>query len=658
MFLVDLGKYSIFFALILSVTSIFFSFFGGFLKNNRLTKVGSNSAISVFFLVVTASCSLICLLMARDYRVKYVANHVNNSLEAFYRFSAFWGGQEGSLMLWLLLLCLYCFLVIRQNQKRNLDLMPFVVCTLMATAFFFLFLLNFLTLPFDLNVVPPIDGKGLNPLLQDWGMVIHPPILYIGYVGYVVPFSFCIAALVTGKLDNDWIQTIRRWTLFAWFFNGTGILLGGAWAYKELGWGGYWAWDPVENASLMPWLTGTAFLHSVIIQEKRGMLKVWNVVLIILTYLLTIFGTFVTRSGILSSVHAFANSNFGWVFLVYMLIVLFVSFFFVFLRLPKLKSEHELESFFSREAGFLLNNVVFVSITFAIFWGTMFPVISELVEGVKVTVGPPFFDQVNVPISMFLLLLLGAGPLMAWRITSISQIKKNFLLPTLVGLSGALVLVFFQIHHLFGVMAISLSIFSICAIFIEFHKGAKLIKERMSLNYISCIWFLTMNNKRRFGGYIVHLGMAILFIGVAASSAFQVTEEVRLRPGESFHVGSVRLRYEGVKQEISESYRAVRAKLTVFSMGHRIGSVSPERRIYFTPPQPTTEAGIRRGFLYDVYAVFSDVDSSGAASFKFMVNPLLNWIWFGGIVFSLGAIICFLPERWSKRKGEIFILQG
>ncbi|MED5580404.1 MAG: heme lyase CcmF/NrfE family subunit [Nitrospinota bacterium] len=658
MFLIDLGKYSIFSALVLSVTSIFFSFFGGFLKNSRFIKVGINSAISVFVLIVAASCSLIYLLMVRDYRVKYVANHVNNSLEAFYRFSAFWGGQEGSLMLWLLLLCLYCYLVIRQNLNRNLDLMPFVVGTLMVTAFFFLFLLNFMTLPFDLNAIPPVDGKGLNPLLQDWGMVIHPPNLYIGYVGYVVPFSFCIAALISGKLDDQWIQTIRRWTLFAWFFNGTGILLGGAWAYKELGWGGYWAWDPVENASLMPWLTATAFLHSVIIQEKRGMLKVWNVVLIILTYLLTIFGTFVTRSGILSSVHAFANSNFGWVFLVYLLFALFISFLLVFFRLSKLKSEHELESFFSREAGFLLNNVVFVSITFAIFWGTMFPVVSELVEGIKVTVGPPFFDQVNVPMGMFLLLLLGAGPLMAWRITSVSQMKKSFLVPIIVGLLGVFVLVLFEIHHLFAVMAFSLSVFSISAIFLEFYKGSKLIKERLSLNYMSCFWLLTMNNKRRFGGYIVHLGMAILFVGVAASSAYQVTEEVRLRPGESFHVGSVRMRYEGFKQEISDSYRAVRAKLSVFNMGHLIGTVFPERRIYFTPPQPTTEAGIGRGFLFDIYAVFSDVDSRGAASFKFMVNPLLNWIWFGGIVFSLGSIICFLPDRWGKRKGEIFSLKG
>ena len=258
---------------------------------------------------------------------------------------------------------------------------------------------------------------------------------------------------------------------------------------------------------------------------------------------------------------------------------------------------------------------------------------------------------------MFLLLLLGAGPLMAWRITSTSQIKKSFIVPTIVGLLGTSILLFFEVHHFYGVLAISLSIFSICAIIIEFHKGANLVKERTKLNYFICIWFLTMNNKRRFGGYIVHLGMAILFVGIAASSAYQVTEEVRLRPGESFHVGSVRMGYEGVKQEVSNSYRAVRAKLSVFIKGYQIGSVSPERRIYFTPPQPTTEAGIRRGFFSDVYAVFSDVDSGGAASFKFMVNPLLNWIWFGGIVFSLGAIVCFLPDRWSRRKGQIFTLK-
>ena len=426
MIAIQFGHYSLLASLVLAVFGIGASIFGAQKRRADLIAAGRNAAVGVFGLVSGASACLVYLLMVRDYRVEYVAGHVNNTLNGFYRFSAFWGGQEGSLLMWLLLLCVYAFVVIRQNRQRNLELMPYVTATLMATALFFLVILNFVTPPFDTLAAPPSDGRGLNPLLQDWGMVIHPPNLYLGYVGFAVPFAFCIGALASGKLDTDWITSTRRWTLFAWFFNGVGILLGGAWAYKELGWGGYWAWDPVENASLMPWLVGTAFLHSVMIQEKRGMLKVWNVSLIIITYALTIFGTFLTRSGIISSVHAFANSSFGWAFLVYLLIALVISFALMIWRLPELQSEHEMESFFSREASFLLNNVVLVGITFAVFWGTIFPVVSEAVKGVKVTVGPPFFNQVNVPIGLLLILLCGAGPLFAWRRTSRKQMNRSF----------------------------------------------------------------------------------------------------------------------------------------------------------------------------------------------------------------------------------------
>ncbi|MFQ5692993.1 MAG: heme lyase CcmF/NrfE family subunit, partial [Nitrospinota bacterium] len=506
MLFVDLGHYSLLGAFVLALFSIVASLWGGLRRRADLILAGRNAAVAVFALVTTASGALIYLLMVRDYRVEYVASTVNNTLNAFYRFSAFWGGQEGSLLLWVWLLSIFAFVVIRQNRDRNQALMPYVTTTLMVTALFFLIILNFVTPPFDTLAIPPADGRGLNPLLQDWGMVIHPPNLFLGYVGFAVPFAFCIGALVSGKLDATWIAATRRWTLFAWFFNGTGILLGGWWAYRELGWGGYWAWDPVENASLMPWLMGTAFLHSVMIQEKRGMLKVWNVSLIITTYLLTIFGTFLTRSGIISSVHAFASSTFGWAFLAYILIALVISVSLVVWRLPLLRSEHEMESFFSREASFLLNNVVLVGITFSILWGTIFPVISEAVQGVKVTVGPPFFNQVNVPIGLLLILLSGAAPLLAWRMTSAGQMRRAFVYPTAVGIGVLVVLFAFGVDHVYALLAIALSAFVIATIVVEYQRGISARRRHHGDGLLAAAWELTMRNKRRFGGYIVHLG--------------------------------------------------------------------------------------------------------------------------------------------------------
>ncbi|MEE9239574.1 MAG: heme lyase CcmF/NrfE family subunit [bacterium] len=651
MFLIDLGNYGLWAAYILALYSVAASIWGAVRERADLVAAGRNAAVAVFGLVTSASVCLIILLLNRDYRVEYVAGIVNNSLNAFYRFSAFWGGQEGSLLLWLLLICVYSFIVILQNRRRNAALMPYVTATLMVTAAFFLTILNFVTPPFDTLAAPPADGQGLNPLLQDWGMVIHPPNLFLGYVGFSVPFAFCIGALASGKLDPGWISTTRRWTLWAWFFNGMGVLLGGAWAYRELGWGGYWAWDPVENASLMPWLTGTAFLHSVMIQEKRGMLKVWNVSLIILTYILTMFGTFLTRSGIISSVHAFANSTFGWVFLAYILVALAVSFALVIWRLPMLKSEHEIESFFSREAGFLLNNVVLVSITFAVFWGTMFPVISEAVQGIKVTVGPPFFNQVNVPIGLLLILLAGAGPLLAWRRGSAKLLRKNFVYPVLVAVVSLTVLLLNVVRHVYAVLAFSLCLFMIATIVLEYYRGISARRRHQGEGVFAAAWELTMRNKRRFGGYIVHFGMAVLFIGVAASSAYQIVGEVRLRIGESFAMDGFRLRYEGVRQDRNSHFQSAFARLGVYKAGYRLGQIEPEKRLYFTPPQPTTEAGIRYGLSEDVYAVFAEVDQEdGAATFKFLVNPLITWIWIGGYIVIMGTIVCFLPERWGRRR--------
>ncbi|MFQ5894892.1 MAG: heme lyase CcmF/NrfE family subunit [Nitrospinota bacterium] len=647
--MIELGHYSLLAALALALYAALVSFAGGRRRRADLIRSGENAAYGVFGLVTVAVFALVYLQVTFDFRVEYVASQVTLSLPLFYRVTALWGGQKGSLLLWLWLAVLFGAIASYQNRHKNRELMPYVCSTVMCTAIFFLTILNFVTVVFKTLPNPPADGRGLNPLLHDWGMIIHPPALYLGFVGFGIPFAFAIAALISGKLDSDWIASTRRWTLFSWFFLGNGLLLGGAWAYRELGWGGYWAWDPVENASFMPWLTGTAFLHSVMIQEKRGMLKVWNISLIILTYALTIFGTFLTRSGIITSVHAFANSAFGWVFFGFMVLGLAASFGLLLWRLPLLKSENELESFFSRESAFLLNNVVLVGAAFAVFWGTIFPVISELVKGVKVTVGPPFFNQVNVPIFLALMAIMGVGPLIAWRKATLQNLRKNFTYPLLTALVAFFVFLFFGVREMLVTLALALCVFVLATIWLEFYRGAR-ARRRMSGEGVgAALWDLLTRDKRRYGGYIVHLGVVILFVGVAASSAYQTVEEVRLRQGESFALNGFRLRYEGLRAGGNDLYRAWRAQLTVFREGRRLGVLYPEKRIYFRPEQPTTEAAIRVTPREDLYTVFAEAEEDGTATFKFMLNPLITWVWAGGVVVALGGILCMLPDGWGRR---------
>jgi len=487
----------------------------------------------------------------------------------------------------------------------------------------------------------------MNPLLQNPAMAIHPPNLYLGFVGFTIPFAFAIAALVTGRLDTSWLHSTRRWTIVSWFFLSIGITLGAQWAYVELGWGGYWGWDPVENASLMPWLVATAYLHSVMIEEKKQMLRVWNVVLIISTFALCIFGTFLTRSGIVSSVHAFATSNLGPMFAGFLAITLAISFGLVAYRLPELKSEAKLEAVLSRESAFLFNNLVLVVACFAVLWGTMFPVITEAITGTQMTVGPPFFNRVNVPILLLLLLLTGVGPLIAWRRASWPSLKRAFFMPTASGLVTSIAMLAAGVRDFATIMAFGLSMFVTATIAQEFWRGARARASTSGESFFLALGSLTWRNKRRYGGYVIHIGVVCMAIGIAGSTSFQQEREATLTPGQTMDVGSYRLQMTDVELYNSSGVQVVSSPLNVFQGGEARYRMSPQRHFHPGPDsQPTTEVAILSNMRHDLYVVLAafDLDNS-SATFKVYLNPLVKWIWIGGWILMFGTIICMWPDR-------------
>jgi cytochrome c-type biogenesis protein CcmF len=604
-------------------------------------------------LLLIASAALIYAFLSRDFSIQYVASYSDRNLSLFYTVSAFWAGQKGSLLLWALLLAVFSCITVLQNRGKNRELMPIVNGINSVFLVFFLFLLCFSTPPFEKLPNIPEDGHGLNPMLQNPGMIFHPPALYLGYVGFTIPFSFAMAALIVGKLDDVWIRTTRKWTLFSWFFLGLGNLLGADWAYVELGWGGYWAWDPVENASFMPWLASTAYLHSVMIQEKKNMLKVWNMFLVLLTFSLTIFGTFITRSGLIQSVHAFDETTLGYYFLFFLAVTIAFSTFWIVKRLPELKSENELDSILSRESSFLFNNLLFVGMAFATFWGTIFPIISEAVRGVKITVGPPFFNQVNVPIGIALLLLMGVCPLIAWRKASAKNLRKNFLFPGIVSMVGGGALYpLAGPGHFWAWLSFTISIFVVLTILIEYFRGAKIRMENTGESFFPAIIKLTLRNKRRYGGYIIHLGVVMMYVGIAGSSSYSVEEIKSLRKGESMSIKDYVLTFQGMESSRpNPNQESVVANLSVTKNGKKLWDAKPQKDFYTKESmQPSTEVDILSTVVEDLYIIFAEYREDGTATFKVLINPLTLWLWIGGYVLAFGTVLLLLPDSKEKKR--------
>ena len=603
----------------------------------------------LFGLVTVAALLLVTALITYDFSIAYVARNTLRGTPLYYRVTALWGSLEGSLLLWQWLLSFFSAAVVFSQRRKLRELMPYAVAVLLTVSAFFLFIMVVPANPFRPQFPIPADGRGLNPLLLTTSMIFHPVFLYLGFVGFTIPFAFAIGALITGRFGEEWIVAARRWTIMAWYFLTVGVLIGGWWAYTTLGWGGYWAWDPVENASFMPWLLGTAFLHSVMIQEYRKMLKTWNLSLIIMTFAMTMFGTFLTRSGIISSVHAFSNSSLGAYFLIFIGLLLLFSFAALVYRLDELRGQAELDAMLSRETAFLANNVILVVITFTIFLGTIFPVLAEAVRGVKVSVGAPFFNKVTVPLAYALLVLMGIGPLIAWRRASWDNLKRNFTYPTLAALAVAASTLFWT-RNLYALISFSVCAFVTGTIVLEFYKGVRARRQLAPGTSVpQALWTLFSRNRRRYGGFVVHFGVVVTIIGITVSSNFSVEKEVRLARGEVVHIGGYDLRYDGSRSS-NEVYRqVVWTDFTVQRNGREISKLAAGKSFHPNEQQPIAQVGIRSTPWEDLYITLGGVEPDGsAATLKVMVNPMVMWIWLGGLIITFGALITIIPSRSVK----------
>ncbi len=655
----QIGSFALLLALALSVYSFGVGlaalFFQGESSWDRLGETARRAGVVIFGAVFLAALALVVSAFRDDFTIAYIFHHSNRDLPVAYKFAVLWSGQEGSLLFWALLLSAYGF-VLRLRYKTDPRLFAYASVILAGVQVFFLAITNIAANPFGLLEGPMRpDGSGLNPLLQYPEMVIHPPMLYLGYVGFTVPFAFALGALIMKYPGEKWIHITRRWTMVTWGFLTCGVFLGSHWAYSVLGWGGYWGWDPVENASLMPWLVGTAFLHSVMMQEKRGMLKVWNMWLVFACFWLAILGTFLTRSGIISSVHAFAQSSIGDWF-AWFLAITFAVFVFFFVKNAKhLRSEHKLESLISRESSFLFNNLLFLLLTLDVLWGTWFPKISELVQGNKVTVGAPFYNRVAIPVALLLLLLTAVGPLLAWRKTSFESLKRNFFWPTVLSLAVILFVMFtptrwgsvfglkpwLDISYFYSLMTLFLSALVTFTIFSEFYRGGRVISGKTGQGMFASIVQLTHRNTRRYGGYVVHFGVVLAMIGFSGAALNQ-EKEMEMGYGDKMNIGNYELTCRSFTQDDNPNYASEWALIDVSENGKPLTTITPVRLVYKASSQPSTKPDIYSTFKEDLYLVYEGQNEKGQPVIKAHVNPLVIWIWIGAWMMVLGTGLCLV----------------
>ena len=649
------------FALLLAFVCAVYAFVGGiaaiYTRHPLLVKSTRQAGIATCALIFTATFSLEYLFFSDNFSAAYVVSHSNRDLAPFYKIAALWSGQEGSLLFWSFLLSVYVISVLLVYRNKNGELMPYVGVVLAGVQIFFLTLNNFVASPFKslgiqnavgiFNFTTRIDGNGLNPLLQYPEMVIHPPNLYAGYTGFTIPFAFALAALLARYPGEKWIHLTRKWTMIAWCFQTMGILLGAHWAYAVLGWGGYWAWDPVENASLLPWLTGTAFLHSVMMQEKRGMMKVWNVWLVFTTFMLCILGTFLTRSGVVSSVHAFAQSSIGSWFVGFLIVIFGVCFAAYLKNRDYLKSENQLDSIVSRESSFLFNNLILLVSCIAVLSGTLFPVFSEWYNGNRISVGTPYFNKVNLPIGLLLMFLTGVGPLLAWRKTSTDSLKRNFGWPLLTGLISGAVLFALGMRQFYSLVCFALCVFVALTISMEFYRGAKVIKSRGNMNLLAAAYELAWRNTRRYGGYIVHMGMVLIFIGLAGA-AFNRDVQKDMQPGSTMEIGPYTLLLQSSDAKPEKNYNAQRMIVEVMKNNKPLMILYPERRFFNTNEGSGTMVAIYSTLREDLYVVYAGQNpETNTPIIHAYLNPLVKWIWLGGVIVVMGTIVALMPNRRS-----------
>jgi len=648
--LTDLGYYALSIALVFSLYATILFFVKGKTPQSRYIGSAKRATFATTALVGFAALALWYALFTRDFQIEYVANYSNRSLSWFYTFAALWAGQAGSLLFWGLLLVIFATIVLLQNQHKQPRLLPYTMGVIMATTSFFLYLLVFKSNPFaGLSFTPP-DGRGLNPLLQNPEMVFHPPSLYVGFVGFTIPFAFAVAALLSNQLDDEWLKSIRRWTLVSWLFLTIGNILGMQWAYVELGWGGYWGWDPVENSSLMPWLTGTAFLHSMIVQERKGVLKRWTISLVVVTFALTIFGTFVTRSGLISSVHAFGVSNLGPLFLGFLLLIITTSTILLIKRTVMLKGEKDIGSWTSKESSFLLNNILFLAMTLGVLIGVLTPTLSELTTGEQMTVGVEWFNRMATPIGIAIFILVGLCAALSWGKTSANKLWRRFMWPIATTILAIVLLLIFDIHGFLPLLSLAVAVFAFSLTFQDYIKGIIVHKARENRSFFAAWISLTFKHKRRYGGYLVHLGVLLFFLGIIGSSAFTQEKSATLEKGESITIGNFDLYYQGLSRESGKDRIIDAAHFIVKKSDRELGKLSAEKHL-FDNFQPATEVGIRSTVKQDIYIILADYDpTSQVATFSVLLNPLVLWIWIGGLVMVMGTIVALLPDRNAEVK--------
>ena len=647
------------FALLLAFVCALYALAGGIAaiatRHPLLIKSTRQSGIAACCLIFISTLSVVYLFVTDNFSVAYVASHSNRDLATFFKVVALWAGQEGSLLFWCCLLSIYIFSVLIAYRNKHGELMPYVGAILAGVQLFFLTISNFVANPFKalavanasggLDYLARADGNGLRAVLQYPEMIIHPPNLYSGYTGFTVPFAFALGALLARYPGEKWIHLTRKWTMIAWCFQTIGILLGAHWAYAVLGWGGYWGWDPVENASLLPWLTGTAFLHSVMMQEKRGMMKVWNVWLVFLTFFLCILGTMLTRSGVVSSVHAFAQSDIGGWFVGFLIVILAVCLGAYFKNRDYLKSENQLDSMVSRESSFLFNNLVLLVACIAVISGTLFPVFSEWYNGSRISVGAPFFNKVNIPLGLLLLFLTGVGPLLAWRKTSAESLRRNFLWPGIFGIAGIGAVLVLGVRDLYALVCFALCTFVAATITVEYYRGARVIHSRTNMNWLSSAVELTLRNTRRYGGYIVHFGMVMIFVGLAGQ-AFNREVQKEIPVGGTVSIGPYELLLQAMDQKQEKNYVAERMIVEVMKDHKPVMILFPERRNFPAGEESGTMVAIYSTLLEDLYVVYAGVNQgSEIPTIHVFLNPLVKWVWFGGVVVVMGTIVALLPSR-------------
>ncbi len=662
MYFSDIGIISLILALGFAVFTMVVATLGATRELPQLVASAKRSVLTVAFFLILASAALIASFLTHDFGVSYVAQHSNLAMPWYYTASAFYGGQEGSLLYWALMLSIFSAIFVFTAKRAPTVLVPYVMATLMGIETFLLIVLTTVSNPFVRLPVPLADGVGLNPLLMDPGMLIHPPMLLMGYMSFSVPFAFAVAAMITGKLDSEWLRSIRGWMLAAWSIQTLGLVLGAWWAYHVLGWGGYWGWDPVENAALLPWLTATAFLHSSMVQERRGMLKVWNLSLVIASFALSIFGTFEVRSGIINSVHSFAYSAIGAYFLAFLVIVIVFSIGLFIFRLPKLQPEQEFDSVISREGSFLFNNLLLVGAMFATLWGTIFPLISNAVRHETLTVGPPFYNQVDGPIFIVLILAMGIGPLLAWRHTSTRALRRNLGIPALAAAICAAVLPLLGIRDIWANIAFAVCSFSAGAILYEMWRGVR-VRHRHGEPYLFALYMLFERYRQRYGGYLVHLGLVMLAVGIIGSHFFQVQQDAVLKPGQKMDVAGYKLVYFGNIDRTYPDVEILTAQLQVWHDGQLQQYIYPGRQLYARfANQPTSLISITTYGLTDLYVFLANWNGPSEATIRVFVNPLVPLVWLGGIVMLLGGIICWGPQRRKRpipdRVGAGVVLGG